>query len=377
MKDLAVVIPVYRELFEHNELISLQQAVRCFDGYDLFFLAPEGLQVKENIDLEYKYFPIKFFESVRSYSNLMLTKELYGSFSEYKYILVYQLDSFVFDRNIKSFIDLGYDYIGAPTLEGMYKPYRSEKILFTQNGGFSLRRVSAFINWCEANEQEIALMKIYDDEDSIIYALRSKGLKLAPINIALQFSFDSNVRECFKRNNMSLPFGCHAWERYDYEFWEPFIKEQGYDPIFPEEGRRIIKNYYAINKYNTSWIEKYSSDKVYEVILSLLPGFDNKVYVWGMGRHGYDAMQLLLGAGIEILAFLDSNPEKINEGMFPCPAISVKKAIYENLNIPIVVAMYNPVDACVYLENYGLRHRKNYITYMELYEAFEIETMKG
>lgn len=378
MKELAIVIPVYREQLLHNEEISLRQVVRCFECYDKFFLTFEGIHIEGYKEIKYRYFPKCFFASVRSYSDLMLRKELYSAFSDYEYILIYQLDAFAFTgETINYFMDMNYDYIGAPTLEGMYKPYRSEKVLFTQNGGFSLRKVSAFENWCEANYREISLMKKFDVEDSIIFALRLKGLKLAPIDIALQFSFDSNVQECFKRNNLRLPLGCHAWERYDYEFWEPYIRKQGYNPVLPDVSKRIVKDYYAIKKYNTAWVEKYSSQIVHEVISKILSQFENKVYVWGMGKHGYDAMQLLLGAGVEIVAFLDNDQDRIKEGMFPCEALLVNEIIAEDLNIPIVVAMYHHVDACVYLENHGLHHHRDYITYMELFEAFEIETMEG
>ncbi len=378
MKDLAIVIPVYKENLSINEEIALEQVVKKLGKYEIFFLAPEGLQIRrDNTTIKYQYFERKWFQNIESYSAFMLTSYLYQRFADYVYILVYQLDAFVFGDNISDYMKMNFDYIGAPTLEGMYKPYRSEKVLFTQNGGFSLRKVSAFRNWCESNEQEISLMKKYDAEDSIIYALRSKGLNLAPIDVALQFSFDSNVRECFERNNMLLPLGCHAWERYDFEFWEPFITEQGYKPTPPEAGKRIIKDYYSIRKYNDSWREKYSHNIVKKVISNLLYHFDNKVYVWGMGRHGYDAMQLLLGAGIEIVAFIDNNQERIQEGMFPCCAVHVNEVVHRELDIPIIVAMYHHVDACIYLENYGLHHHSNYITYMELFEAFEIETMRG
>lgn len=379
MKTLAIVIPVYKDSLSVNEKIALDQAVRKFDKYDIFFLAPEGLHIEDlkYKKIKYQYLDIKWFCSVESYSNLMLTSDVYKRFIQYSYILIYQLDAFVFGDNINDFIEMNYDYIGAPTLEGMYKPYRAEKVLYTQNGGFSLRKVKAFINWTLYNKKEIELMQKFDAEDSIIYALRSKGLRIAPIDIALQFSFDSNVRECFLQNKMKLPLGCHAWERYDYEFWEPYIKEQRFNPERPEASKRIIKDYYAIKKYNDAWVENYSSQTVIRVMSNLLPHFDKSVYVWGMGKHGYEAMQLLLGAGIEIIAFLDNNPGKIKEGMFPCSAVNVKKVVYENKTIPIVVAMYHHVDACVYLERHGLHHHSDYITYMELYESFEIETMKG
>jgi hypothetical protein len=37
------------------------------------------------------------------------------------------------------------------------------------------------------------------------------------------FSFEVAPRYCFKMNRERLPFGCHAWSKYDQEFWEPFL----------------------------------------------------------------------------------------------------------------------------------------------------------
>lgn len=373
--NLAIVIPIYRNKLEHNELISLQQALKYFREYDIFFLAPEGLKLKNNYGIKYLFFEKEFFESVRSYSRLMLTKDFYSAFSEYEYLLIYQLDAFVFSDGIGRFIDYGYDYIGAPTLEGMYKPYREEKVLFTQNGGFSLRRVNAFIKWCEDNKQEIKLMSKYDDEDSIIYALRHKGINMAPADIALEFSFDSNVEECFIRTDGKLPLGCHAWERYALEIWKPYIEKEGYVVAECPASRRIIKDYYHINEYNQKWINKYDSDILEKVLRNMLIGYAGTVYVWGMGRQGYDAMQLLLGGGVQIKSFLDTNIEKTKEGMYPCDAITVDAFLMEEKG-PIIVAMYNHVDVCVFLEKQGFHHHTDYITYMELFAEFEIETMK-
>lgn len=378
MNELAVVIPIYKSDLSVNEKISLNQVVKCLGKYDIFFLAPDGLRVNsEFTGIEYVYFEQSHFQSVNTYSQLMLKEKLYRAFEKYRYILIYQLDAFVFGSNIERFIEYEYDYIGAPTLEGMYKPYRDEKVLFTQNGGLSLRKTDAFINWTRSNADEIALMCKFDTEDSIIYALRKKGIKIAPVDVALEFSFDSNVKECFKRTNGKLPFGCHAWERYDYETWRPHIEKAGYKVGECDESKRIIKDYYNITKYNNSWIKKYNSSVLVNVIKKLLKNYDGQVYVWGMGRHGYDAMQLLLGAGIEIVAFLDNDPERIKDGMYPCKAITVNEAIENNKLIPIVVAMYNHVDACVFLEGKKLHHNVAYITYMELFAAFEIETMRN
>lgn len=376
-KDLALVIPVYKDNLSQNEIISLKQAYTIFNEYNIFFLAPNGFILSNAPDnANYVYFSKKYFSSIDAYSQLMLKEDLYLKFIEYRYVLIYQLDAFIFGSDVGKFIELDYDYIGAPTLEGMYKPYREEKVLFTQNGGFSLRKVKSFVKWINDNKKEIELMSKYDAEDSIIYALRDKGLKIAPIDIALQFSFDSNVKECFKKSQGKLPLGCHAWERYAYDIWKPYIEKFGYFTSEPDESKVIVKDYYHIAAYNRSWIEKYSSEIFREVLNNMLGQHINKVYVWGMGKQGYEAMQLLLGAGIDIVAFLDTNPEKVKEGMFPCVGMNVNELASNRVKEPIIIAMYNHVDVCVWLENHGLHHRDDYITYMELFQKFEIETMK-
>ena len=40
---------------------------------------------------------------------------------------------------------------------------------------------------------------------------------------ALKFAFEILPRHCYELNHHELPFGCHAWERYDKSFWEPYL----------------------------------------------------------------------------------------------------------------------------------------------------------
>lgn len=51
------------------------------------------------------------------------------------------------------------------------------------------------------------------------------AFKIAPLEVALRFAFECVPRYCFEKNNFTLPFGCHAWAKYDREFWEPYLLE--------------------------------------------------------------------------------------------------------------------------------------------------------
>jgi hypothetical protein len=46
--------------------------------------------------------------------------------------------------------------------------------------------------------------------------------KIASVEQALQFAFESEPRASYEKLGR-LPFGCHAWPKYDREFWEPYL----------------------------------------------------------------------------------------------------------------------------------------------------------
>jgi hypothetical protein len=48
-------------------------------------------------------------------------------------------------------------------------------------------------------------------------------IRIAPIKVGLRFTFEANPIICNDLNNHEIPFGCHAWEKYDKEFWLPYI----------------------------------------------------------------------------------------------------------------------------------------------------------
>jgi len=44
---------------------------------------------------------------------------------------------------------------------------------------------------------------------------------------ALSFAFECAPRVCLEANQGRMPFGCHAWAKFDRAFWEPFLLEPG------------------------------------------------------------------------------------------------------------------------------------------------------
>src|SRR5690606_24202321 len=70
-----------------------------------------------------------------------------------------------------------------------------------------------------------------EPEDMFIcFKLKRKfpSLQIAPLEEGWSFSFEFNPRLLYQLNKEQLPFGCHAWWRYDLEFWKPYIQSFGY-----------------------------------------------------------------------------------------------------------------------------------------------------
>jgi hypothetical protein len=47
--------------------------------------------------------------------------------------------------------------------------------------------------------------------------------KVASVEDGMRFAFEAAPRECFERVGRKLPFGCHAWAKFDRSFWEPHL----------------------------------------------------------------------------------------------------------------------------------------------------------
>src|SRR5215813_2176546 len=112
-KRIATVTPIYRKALTVDEQISLHHLQHFLSQYENFAIVPDGLRVTLP-GFHIKRFSPQCFESEATYSCLLLTPTFYEAFSDYDYILIYQLDCLVFSSDLKYWCDIGYDYIGAP-----------------------------------------------------------------------------------------------------------------------------------------------------------------------------------------------------------------------------------------------------------------------
>lgn len=281
MTNVAVVIPIYKRFEDLNttENKSLHQALCVFQNRDLVIVHPESLNIVSYTDfantfnpkpLEFLSFSDAYFQSTKGYNKLMLSANFYTQFTNYTHILICQLDAWVFEDELDNWCKKGLDYIGAPIFEN-FAGNTNYKFIDALNGGFSLRNVQSsllllqqiaslqaatpqlfkkkyhhifnpFVKWMlylyltfkikhlSLKNTEYLLFVARNElpnEDYVwshIFAQLLGNFKVCDTKSAIPFAFEVHPSYLYKLNNEKLPMGCHAWEKYEPEFWQQFIK---------------------------------------------------------------------------------------------------------------------------------------------------------
>ncbi|RZK26391.1 MAG: hypothetical protein EOO43_02950 [Flavobacterium sp.] len=270
MNLVVVTVPVYKEQMTDGEILSLKQLSHTLHSYPIVLVCPLGLNVEAYQficpSITIRSFDPIFFENIDGYNKLLLATEFYEVFAEYKFILIHQLDAYIFRNELQYWCDRNYDYIGAPWFRGMAHADKKSEIIGVGNGGLSLRKIESSIRilkrtqklrnlrfwWFKSRLQSVVTFP------SVLKMLRSKfkiaslnrlnellfyhgtnedyfwteisgrtfrDFKIAPAEEAMRFSFEVNPSLLYQMNVNKLPFGCHAWEKYEPEFWKQFIAD--------------------------------------------------------------------------------------------------------------------------------------------------------
>lgn len=239
---VAVVIPIYKSLradLKWYERISLDRCIKVLGHHQIIFVAPEGRDfdyLPSNVDCKVEPFDARYFSGRMGYNLLMLDPKFYGRFFDYDYILLYQLDAFVFSDRLSEFCELDYDYIGAPWILGSGKHSRDTLIVADKcfsvvgNGGFCLRRPRACAEVLSKHIETVRAMHVTED---FIFAYLGQTypqeFKLAPVVTAGRFSFEHLPERYCRKNGNVLPFGCHGWHKNSADFYVRVFEECGYD----------------------------------------------------------------------------------------------------------------------------------------------------
>lgn len=270
---VAIVVPLStRAELAPDEQVSLRHLRRHLGRYDRFLLAPEGLDPGLD-DFRVKRFPRRFFGSAAAHGRLLYSWKFYKCFEDYEYVFFYHLDSLVFSDQLEDWCRAGIDYIGPPWIPCEDSPWVKQARV--GNGGFTLLRVASalrvFANryraepktywldtfsrnarpWMVRVVERIAraaprmpVVRALAGEwrrsespeacgrnNDLFWSDRAVGylpeFRVATLEQGLRFGFEVAPRRCLEMAGGRMPFGCHAWARYDRAFWEPHLLAGG------------------------------------------------------------------------------------------------------------------------------------------------------
>jgi len=263
MQKSCIVIPIHRFDLSRDEEVSWNSLIQSLPEIPKIIVAPRRFQAdfQHFRSVEIRFFEDHYFTYPKGYNSLLLSKKFYQAFSSFRNILIYQLDCLICDSSRANLLESHWDYIGAPWSKN-YHTKSGVEFEGVGNGGLSLRNVSSALrvlnnkicarpdysmgppphwwHWKRVRKvmlcfnglraflpkitTEQFLKKHYRGNEDIFWGKFASQIdpafKVATVDEALHFAFESDPAGSYERIGKKLPFGCHAWAKHDRAFWE-------------------------------------------------------------------------------------------------------------------------------------------------------------
>lgn len=246
-KEVIIVVPLYKEEIDPVTEFSICSLFKYLESYrSVCFVYSNRLNINNykilvstmsnDTNIQWLAKDAYFFNSTKTYSQLLRTHEFWKEFSKYEYVMIYQTDCMLIRDDLSNWISMDYDYIGAPIL-GYGSQWKN--VPCVGNGGLSLRKVSTFLYITDPNgefmnefEQDInnacTEFPEYADYEDLYFAdlIPSLwcGFKKPNYKLAAKFAFDRNPDEAFMINSC-LPDGIHWFYKYT-EFYNNILEDK-------------------------------------------------------------------------------------------------------------------------------------------------------
>jgi hypothetical protein len=264
---VCVVIPVYTTDLSPAEWLSLDQCVTVLRNHPIVIAKPESLDItpltRRHAQLRQENFRDAYFVGIQGYNRMMLSDEFYARFSAYQFILIHQLDAFVFSDQLLYWCERGYDYIGAPWIAQSNIPSRislmraavrrrlfrligkryrnqvmdhhAQQHYSAGNGGFSLRRVAKMreiLSRLSTRAEDYRQNKRSPWAEDIFFSIEAnryrQNLRIPGFAEATNFAWETYPGVAAHFATAALPFGCHAWNKLHRDDWQPIFSGIGF-----------------------------------------------------------------------------------------------------------------------------------------------------
>ena len=239
-----IIIPIYYDkpsILDKLSISSLMNNLTDIDEYDINYVCPTDVDTSIWKEITTKGKSVNFlmfdnhnFLSTQSYSKLLESYDFWEEFKDYDYALIYQTDGYCIGGSLKEFIDMEYDYIGAPIIAPNARWFNVPAI---GNGGVSLRKISTMLETTDPNGEFIKISKddidkhnkansnMYDIYEDLYFAQLVPMLwdfKKPNFDVATSFAYDMNTDIVYEMTNHKLPMFIHAFDK-NIRFWQNIL----------------------------------------------------------------------------------------------------------------------------------------------------------
>lgn len=265
----AVIVPIHKDWFTKSERFSFCNTLKTLANHDIYVACPKRLVryigiLQNDFDTQFRaeFFNNNYFKSIAGYNHLLMPSVFYRKYANYEYLLIVQTDALAISDQLDTWCNRGYSYIGAPWFYGFHRPREPISFIGVGNGGFSLRKVDDHLrvlsipryipykHSAKPITQSLLTSPIECVRQRFTWSYGDYSLhpevnedwfwgKLVPKRCsffivpepedAISFSFEVLPDYLYKLNGNRLPFGCHAWEKYNPAFWRDALRPAGID----------------------------------------------------------------------------------------------------------------------------------------------------
>jgi hypothetical protein len=258
-QKFAIVSPYQGLPLNSVSRLSFSQTARIMPGHRWIFALPQGADTSElrslRGDIEFRFFPQRYFVSKRAAQLFYMHPTFYENFSEFDYILIHQPDVYVFNDHLAEWVrhmsENSWDYVGAPWLNHQWLNLARNPVARLPwhwmlrekvgSGGFSIRNPRKFAKIAKRHTRLIKRLAAFVPEDIWWCQLAQKvsaPVRRPPARLAAHFAFETECDRCLELTQGVMPFAVHGWNRHDWDFWRERIP--GVEAIYNELGTQGV-----------------------------------------------------------------------------------------------------------------------------------------